>query len=200
MYQENYHLFLVDDNQKRRAAISYEMSKRGMYVVPFEAVEELAARWPNDGMVLVSDDTDNVPKLTEQMLKSEKWLPFIAFSEQPETARIVRAVNQGAVGYSDTPTDAEKFCETVEEARGATDRIGYIRARALKAKKAIAGLTKREMEVLEGLAEGQTNRAVAEQLHISHRTVEIHRANLLNKLGGVGINAAIRILIESRIM
>lgn len=200
MYPGNFHLFLVDDNQKRRATISYEMSKRGMYIVPFEAVEELAARWPAEGMVLVSDDTDNVPKLTEQMLKSEKWLPFIAFSERPETSRIVRAVNEGAVGYSDSPTDAEKFCKTVEEARGATDRIGYIRARALRAKKSIANLTKREMEVLEGLAEGLTNRVVAEKLHISHRTVEIHRANLLNKLGGIGINAAIRILIESKII
>lgn len=200
MYQENFHLFLVDQNQKRRATLSYEMSKRGAYVVPFEAVEELATRWPENGMVLVADDLDNIPKLTEQMLKLEKWLPFVAFSDEPDTSRIVRAVNEGAVGYSDSPADVENFCRTVEEARTATDRIGYIRARALKAKKSMEGLTKREKEVLEGLSEGLTNRAVAQHLSISHRTVEIHRANLLNKLGGVGINAAIRLLIESRII
>lgn len=200
MQQDNFHLFLIDQNQKRRATISYEMSKRGVYVVPFEAVEELATRWPDDGMVLVADDMDNVPKLTEQMLKLEKWLPFVAFSEEPDTSRIVRAVNEGAVGYSDSPTDVENFCRTVEEARTATDRIGYIRARALKAKKSMENLTKREMEVLEGLSEGLTNRAVAQHLNISHRTVEIHRSNLLGKLGGVGINAAIRLLIESRII
>ena len=200
MYLDNFHLFLVDQNQKRRASISYEMSKRGAYVVPFEDVEELATRWPEKGMVLVADDRDNVPRLTEQMLKLEKWLPFVAFSEEPDTSRIVRAVNEGAVGYSDSPTDVDNFCKTVEEARTATDRIGYIRARALKAKKSMETLTKREMEVLEGLSDGLTNRAVAQQLNISHRTVEIHRANLLNKLGGVGINAAIRLLIESRIV
>lgn len=200
MYLDNFHLFLVDQNQKRRASISYEMSKRGAYVVPFEDVEELATRWPEKGMVLVADDRDNVPRLTEQMLKLEKWLPFVAFSEEANTSRIVRAVNEGAVGYSDSPTDVDNFCKTVEEARTATDRIGYIRARALKAKKSMETLTKREMEVLEGLSEGLTNRAVAQHLSISHRTVEIHRANLLNKLGGVGINAAIRLLIESRII
>lgn len=200
MYLDNFHLFLVDQNQKRRAAISYEMSKRGAYVVPFEDVEELATRWPEKGMVLVADDKDNVPRLTEQMLKLEKWLPFVAFSEAPDTSRIVRAVNEGAVGYSDSPTDVDNFCKTVEEARTATDRIGYIRARALKAKKSMETLTKREMEVLEGLSDGLTNRAVAQHLNISHRTVEIHRANLLNKLGSGGINAAIRLLIESRII
>lgn len=192
------HVFLIYDNPERRATISYEMSKRGMYVVPFASVEDLAARWPNEGMVLISDDADNVPILAEKMLASEQWLPFIAFSERPEAARIVRAVNEGAVGYSDHPTDIEKLCKTVREARNATGRIGYIRARALKARTAIAGLTRREMQVLEGLADGLTNRAIGEKLFISHRTVELHRGKLLNKLGGLSINAAIRMLMESK--
>lgn len=194
------HLFLVDQNQKRRATISYEMSNRGMYIVPFETVDELAARWPDDGMILIADDSDNIRRLTDKMVRLERWLPFIAFADQPDTSQIVGAVNQGAVGYSDSPANVEKFCAAIEEARTATDRIGYIRARALKARKSIESLTRREMEVLEGLSEGMTNRAVAETLHISHRTVEIHRANMLNKLGSGGINAAIRLLIESRII
>lgn len=200
MYQGNFHLFLVDQNQKRRATVSYEMSKRGIYIVPFEAVEELASRWPDAGMILIADDNNNIAMLTELMLQMEKWLPFVAFAENPTTSQIVRAVNEGAVGYSDTPTDVDEFCRTVEEARVAIDRIGHIRSRAIKAKKSIESLTRREMEVLEGLAQGLTNRAVAEQLEISHRTVEIHRANLLTKLGDVGINAAIRLLIEARII
>lgn len=176
------------------------MSNRGAYIVPFESVEEIAARWPDDGMILIADDHDNISRLTEKMLKLERWLPFIAFSEEPDTPRIVHAVNQGAVGYSDSPADVEKLCAAIEDARVATDRIGYIRARALRAKKSIESLTRREIEVLEGLSEGMTNRAVADHLQISHRTVEIHRANMLNKLGSVGINAAIRLLIESRII
>ena len=194
------HLFLVDQNQKRRAALSFEMSNRGMYIVPFETVDELAARWPDEGMILIADDSDNIRRLTDKMVRLERWLPFIAFADQPDTSRIVGAVNQGAVGYSDSPTDVEKFCAAIQEARTATDRIGYIRARALKARESIESLTRREMEVLEGLSEGMTNRAVAETLQISHRTVEIHRANMLNKLGSGGINAATRLLIESRII
>ncbi|CCA91576.1 LuxR family transcriptional regulator protein [Novosphingobium sp. PP1Y] len=200
MYQGNFHLFLVDQNQKRRATVSYEMSKRGIYIVPFEAVEELASRWPDAGMILIADDNNNIATLTHLMLQMEKWLPFVAFAENPTTSQIVRAVNEGAVGYSDSPTNVDEFCKTVEEARVSIDRIGHIRARAIRAKKSIESLTRREMEVLEGLAQGLTNRAVAEQLEISHRTVEIHRANLLTKLGDVGINAAIRLLIEARII
>jgi len=61
-------------------------------------------------------------------------------------------------------------------------------------------LTKREREVLDGVASGLSNRLIGEKLAISPRTVEIHRANMLNKLGANHTSEAIRIAIEASLV
>ena len=61
-------------------------------------------------------------------------------------------------------------------------------------------LTRREREVLEGVADGLSNRMIGERLRISPRTVEIHRANMLNKMGASHTSEAIRIAIEASIV
>ena len=61
-------------------------------------------------------------------------------------------------------------------------------------------LTRREREVLEGVADGLSNRLIGEKLRISPRTVEIHRANMLNKMGASHTSEAIRIAIEASLV
>ena len=62
------------------------------------------------------------------------------------------------------------------------------------------GLTKREREVLAGVAGGLSNRMIGEKLSISPRTVEIHRANMLTKMGANHTSEAIRIAIEAALV
>ena len=61
-------------------------------------------------------------------------------------------------------------------------------------------LTPREREVLTGMAAGHSNRSIAEHLSISPRTVEIHRANMLTKIGATHTSDAIRIAIEAALI
>jgi len=61
-------------------------------------------------------------------------------------------------------------------------------------------LTRREREVLAGVAAGLSNRLIGEKLAISPRTVEIHRANMLNKMGASHTSEAIRIAIEAALI
>lgn len=61
-------------------------------------------------------------------------------------------------------------------------------------------LTKREREVLVGVADGLSNRRIGEQLAISPRTVEIHRANMLTKMGAQHTSEAIRVAIEATLV
>jgi DNA-binding NarL/FixJ family response regulator len=68
------------------------------------------------------------------------------------------------------------------------------------ARSRIERLTPREREVLSGVAGGLSNRAIAEQLAISPRTVEIHRANMLQKIGANHTSEAIRVAIEAALI
>jgi DNA-binding NarL/FixJ family response regulator len=68
------------------------------------------------------------------------------------------------------------------------------------ARSRVERLTRREREVLAGVAGGLSNRLIGEKLNISPRTVEIHRANMLNKMGANHTSEAIRIAIEASLV
>jgi len=67
----------------------------------------------------------------------------------------------------------------------------------IKARTRIANLSTREREVLHWLAEGSSNKAIARELDISPRTFEIHRANMMAKLGAKHAAEAVRLRLES---
>ena len=75
-----------------------------------------------------------------------------------------------------------------------------MRLREARARSRVQKLTRREREVLTGVAAGLSNRLIGEKLSISPRTVEIHRANMLNKMGANHTSEAIRIAIEASLV
>lgn len=72
------------------------------------------------------------------------------------------------------------------------------RKRMIEARNRISNLSVREREVLDWLAEGSSNKAIARELDISPRTVEIHRANMMSKLGARHAAEAVRLKLEAR--
>ena len=129
-----------------------------------------------------------------------EWLPVIAFSEAPETDHVVRAVLAGALDYIEWPCDTAKIMTAIELAESAAASIGNLRLREARARSRVQKLTRREREVLSGVADGLSNRLIGERLAISPRTVEIHRANMLTKMGANHTSEAIRIAIEASLI
>jgi len=80
------------------------------------------------------------------------------------------------------------------------ETIGSLRLREARARRSVDKLSRREREVLAGIAGGLSNRRIGEQLSISPRTVEIHRANMLTKMGANHTSDAIRIAIEAALV
>jgi two-component system response regulator FixJ len=191
------HIILVDGDVRRRAAISHYLAGRGIHVEPFETVGELDGHWPGRGLILAHDEDGTIPLLTEHLVRSGNWLPVVAFREKPAPKRIVAAILAGAVDYVAWPFEDSEFTATLDEAQDRAESVGSARLREAVARNRIARLTRREREVLNGVAAGHSNRAIAEQLTISPRTVEIHRANMLHKIGASHTSEAIRIAIEA---
>ena len=191
------HIILVDHDVRRRAAISHYLSGRGIHVEPFETVSELDDRWPRQGLILVNDLEETIPSLTQRLAQSGNWLPVIAFGEDPAPRRIVDAILGGAIDYLCWPFEDEDLTLTLETAQDRAENVGHAKLRQAVARNRIERLTPRERAVLGAMAAGLSNRAIAEQLDISPRTVEIHRANMLQKLGATHTSDAIRIAIEA---
>lgn len=193
-------LALIDEDFRRRAAITHALSDSGIHVEPFEDISEITMRWPRGGSILVADQDHAIDDLIDHMTEYGEWLPVIAFSEGPDTGHVVRAVLAGALDYLEWPCQPARIMTAIELAEGAAASIGSLRLREARARSRVQKLTRREREVLEGVADGLSNRMIGERLHISPRTVEIHRANMLNKMGASHTSEAIRIAIEASIV
>ena len=190
-------LILIDSDTRRRATISHALSTDGTHVEPFENISELSASWPRAGVILIHEEPGSIPKLVRKMARQGVWFPIIAFHEAPSSQSIVQAVLDGAIEYVTWPIATEALQTALERAIRRTDSFGHAKLREVMARARIDRLTRREREVLGGVASGLSNRLIGEKLSISPRTVEIHRANMLNKLGAHHTSDAIRIAIEA---
>ena len=192
-------LFLVDGDVRRRAAISHCLADSGIHVEPFEDISELINRWPRNGLLLVHDNGKAIPALLDHMGRSGQWLPVIGFAQDPTTRMVVQSVLDGAIDYIAGPFDATEITQVVRTAEEKAETFGSAKLREALARSRIDRLTKREREVLAGVASGMSNRLIGEKLAISPRTVEIHRANMLTKMGANHTSEAIRIAIEANV-
>lgn len=193
-------LILVDRDTRRRASISHALAASSIHVEPFENIDELSTAWPRSGVIMIHDEAGTIPDLIEKMAIDGEWYPIIAFCEEPSPRQIVQAVLDGAVDYVAWPIGAEDLNDALARAIEKSESAGNTKLREVMARSRLDRLTKREREVLDGVASGLSNRLIGEKLSISPRTVEIHRANMLNKLGANHTSEAIRIAIEAALV
>lgn len=193
-------LTLVDSDSRRRAGITHALSGCNIHVEPFESIAELSCVWPRSGVILIHDEADAINDLIETMARHGEWFPIIAFGEQPTANRIVRAVLDGAVDYIVWPVNADELIAAFTASADRAASLGNGKLREIMARSRVERLTRREREVLGGVASGLSNRMIGERLSISPRTVEIHRANMLHKLGATHTSDAIRIAIEAALV
>ncbi len=190
-------LIVVDGDFRRRAAITHSLAGSGIHVEPFEDARELCARWQRSGMLLVHDDGIAVSALLGFMASKGSWLPVVGYAENPQPRDIVEAILDGAIDYLAWPFGRNEIEEMIRDSAAKSEALRSMKLREAMARSRVEKLTRREREVLEGVADGLSNRLIGQKLAISPRTVEIHRANMLNKMGASHTSEAIRIAIEA---
>ena len=193
-------VFLVDSTARNRAAISHSLQGTKFHIEPFESATELTSHWPQYGLLLVHDEGSTVSDLLTHMSTFGEWLPVICFAETPSTQRVVNAVMQGAANYIAWPFTGEQLEEAIDAAQTQASGIASLKLREAMARSKVNQLTRREREVLVGVADGLSNRLIGNKLSISPRTVEIHRANMLTKMGVSHSSEAIRFAVEAALV
>lgn len=193
-------LVLIDCNFRRRAAISHNLAGTDIRVEPLESIEEMSRRWPQGPLMLVADEDDVLHDLFAAMTIGGRWLPVVAYAEGPSIPRVVRAVMAGSLDYLDWPFGEAEVRQALSIAEIGGSGIGSAKLREAMARSRVQKLTRREREVLAGVADGLSNRRIGERLEMSPRTVEIHCANMLNKMSASHTSEAIHIAIEASLV
>lgn len=123
----------------------------------------------------------------------ERKFAAIMLTGQGDIAIAVQAMKLGAIDFLEKPCDFAQLLTCVEAAFSGLEESHQISGRAGAATAKIARLSGRETDVLKGLIDGRSNKVIALNLDISPRTVEIYRANLMDKLEVRNLSQALRI-------
>lgn len=124
-------------------------------------------------------------------------MPTIVMTGHGDVATAVRAMKLGASDFLEKPCEEEAMLATLERAFMTLEDEALNATTQEAARTSLARLTQREDEVLRGLIEGRTNKVVANDLGLSVRTVEMHRASMMERLGVRTLPDALRIAFRA---
>ncbi len=192
-------MHIVGGNSRSRASQSRLILSMGHHAEVYSDLVELLDRPPNDGVIIASEEAveAGIRDLLEKLADSGIWISLVAASEEPSLQEVVQALQAGALDFLTLPLTEDELGRLVAHVQSDAGRHAEARRRLIDARRRISGLSKREREVLDWLSEGCSNKAIARELEISPRTVEINRANMMDKLGATHAAEAVRVRIEA---
>ena len=190
-------IHIVDDEDAIRRSASFMLKTSGfdVRVWPSGVAFLKDVRNVEPGCILLDvrmPEMDGL-EVQEALLESGVAMPVIVLTGHGDIGIAVRAMKAGAIDFIEKPFEKAALIAAIESGFAQLDDKDGRAARAHDASIAIAGLTDRERDVLEGLAQGLPNKTIAYDLGISPRTIEVHRANLMAKLGVRSLSDALRL-------
>ena len=193
-------LHIVGGDSRLRAEQARLAFSLGHHAEVYSDLPELIDMRPSDGVIIACEGAlaSGFDRLLDRLGDAGIWLPVIAASHAPDVDEVVQAIRAGALDYLRLPLTEAEFGRMVAHVVADAGRHGEARRRLVEARQRISSLSRREREVLDWLSAGCSNKAIARALDISPRTVEIHRANMMEKLGATHSAEAVRLRLEAR--
>ena len=190
-------IHIVDDEEAIRRSASFMLKTSGFDVQTWPSGVAFLKEVRNvePGCILLDVRMPQMDGLEVQQALSANGvaMPVIVLTGHGDISIAVRAMKAGAVDFIEKPFEKAKLLEAIEAGFAQLDNKAGRATRAHEALTVIAGLTDRERDVLDGLAQGLPNKTIAFDLGISPRTVEVHRANLMTKLSVRSLSDALRL-------
>lgn len=195
-------VYIVDDEAAVRRSIAFMLKTVGMTVESFESGEAFlkVADGLAPGCALLDVRLGGMDGLAVQAALHARGIvmPVIIITGHGDIGLAVRAMKAGAVDFLEKPFEKAALVTAIEQALQYGEGREQAHAMAQLAQARLNALTPREIDVLDGLVDGRTNKVIAYDLGISPRTVEIHRANLMTKLNVHSLSDALRIAFTAR--
>lgn len=178
---------LVDDDEAIRDSLSWLLQSRSLQCQTYPSAESFLAAWTPDlcGCLLLDIRMREMSglELFDRLLENGNCLPVIFLTGHGDVPMAVGALKKGAFDFVEKPFDDNQLVNRVLEAVELDNTQRATAASSNSLNERLARLTTRERQVMELILAGKFNKVVADELQISMRTVEVHRANLFEKMG-----------------
>ena len=178
--------YLVDDDEAIRDALSWLLKSRGIPCASFDSAESFLTAWKKtmSGCLVLDMRMTGMSGLDcfDQLRERESTLPVIFLTGHGDVPLAVATLKKGAFDFFEKPFNDNDLATRIEEAMAldASQRKASATVDSVKAR--LASLTTREKQIMEQVLAGKFNKVIADELNISMRTVEVHRANLFDKM------------------
>ena len=181
------HVYLVDDDEAIRDALGWLLQSRGLACTAFASAEDFLDAWTPGlaGCLLLDIRMNGMSglQLFDRLLERNCTLPVIFLTGHGDVPMAVSVIKRGAFDFAEKPFNDNELIRRIEEALrlDAERRAADASKDSLNAR--LETLTVRERQIMERILAGKFNKVIADELQISMRTVEVHRAHLFEKMG-----------------
>lgn len=200
--QPNSIVWIVDDDPAVREYLQWLIESVGLGVSLHDSATDFLQRYQDaaPGCLLVDvrmpgpSGFDLQDALAERQIR----LPLIMMTAYAEVPMAVRALRNGAFDFVQKPFDGQVLLDRVRQAVEADRRDRSGRAEAIEARARLARLTPRQRAVLDGLLEGKPIKAIAADLGLSPKTVDVHRVRLLERMQATSLSQLFQLVFLAR--
>ena len=195
---------IIDDDEALRESLAFLLRSAALEVRSFDSAKAFLNELPDAALGCVISDVRMPDMSGIELLRRLKELkigvPVIVITGHGDIALAVEAMKIGAADFFEKPFDDDLLVASVRavlrQREGQTKRG----AKRAEIEHRISTLSRREKDVLTGLIEGRANKQIAFDLGISPRTVEIYRANLMNKMQADSLSDLVRMALLAEML
>lgn len=197
-------IHLIDDDDGVRHSLTFSLAAAGLAVRAYESalafLDSVASLQPG---CIVSDmrmpGMDGL-QLRQRLKELQVGLPMIIMTGHADIRMAVEAMKAGVTDFIEKPFNDEVLLAAIREALAQYQVTGRRERDAEQARTRLALLSSREREVLQGVVAGLPNKSIAYDLKLSARTVEVHRANVMMKMGAGSLSELVRMALATEIL
>jgi two-component system response regulator FixJ len=190
---------IIDDDEAVRLSLSFLLNMAGIATRTYDSAMQFLREAANQftGCIVTDvrmpelDGLELVRRMRERGLSN----PIIVVTGHGDIALAVEAMKAGAFDFIEKPFDDGALLNSVKAALHLDHQASQAESAKQRYRAAFSALSPREREVLQSVVAGKTNKIIAYEFGISARTVEVHRANLMMKVGAGSLSELVRMAL-----
>ena len=197
-------VYIIDDDEAVRESLALLLDSVDLRHASYASAEEFLAHYSPEmtGCIVLDVRMPLVNGLELQAILNEKnnHLPILFVTGHGDVPMAVEAMQHGAIDFIQKPYRDEDLLTKIHVGLSLDAEFRQSLSQFDEIKKRLADLTPREHQVMEMMIEGHANKVIAIDLGISQRTVEIHRSNMMEKMGVKRLADLVRICLQARVV